>query len=156
MSERKTKRQSGAYYRKKKEQKLKEKEKLSGSLTQFLQPSIKPPPVTRTSGRSTTEVYTEEPGTFVVVLDSSSSPTEKPESPRDDSSTSESEEEISYEAELVSSSLVLADPGTWPESVRPQLLENLVKKGPVQLRDNVHFPPDETNRRFSTKYFLET
>ena len=164
MSERQTKRQSGAYYRKKRELKIKETNELSGALTKFLD-SSKNLSVACTSASSTSDIVPEEREPSLEIPDlliaSSPSRVKEQEQQQDDTLSSRSsesekenpEEEDIDEAEPLSSSLELADIGTWPDSIDNQLLEILVKKGPVQRRDNFSFPSDETNRKFSTTYY---
>lgn len=158
MADRKTKRKSGAFYKKNKKKREDEQQQLKGSLERFLWNQEHNGVGNLNAGPSTSTVSAEVP------LPSANCKLQ------DDTSDLECEEEIvniieeesatfkpeadDQQEDAVGASLDSSDPSTWPTAMSGTLVDTLVEVGPVQVADNYAFPvDDETGRRFSSTYF---
>ena len=164
MSSRKTKRQSGAFYRKEKNRKLDEISKQAGALKKYFRQPEKSEPE-QESSNSTAEFDCSQPSTSTTTNDTihiqsmnvtpdEGEETEERTRSSSSSSSSPSEAECEDESEDCSH-ITLDDPGTWPNILTKKHIDLLVEHGPKQ-EINFKFPVDENGRKFSGSYYSKT
>lgn len=118
MSERKTKRLSGAFYRHQKKRKTVEREELRGALKKFRIPQKN---TATQSTSSSAEPTVEQEGKTV--------------NDKDTSSSSENENDVPEVLEDIAESrdFDFADAGTWPRLLSNSNIQMLVEMGPTQI-----------------------
>lgn len=171
MSTRKTKRQSGSFYKKERERKHEEKVKLSGALEKFLQSRDHEPENIRQSSidtvsqpPSTSTYYQPEPSTSThsstsTVCQSTSTIEKTSSNLESESTTSNEAMDSDQEIECTSnieSLFKLDDPGMWPTNLTQNIIDTLIENGPNQIDSGFSFPADESGRKFNYSYFYKT
>ncbi|XP_029158998.1 zinc finger MYM-type protein 1-like [Nylanderia fulva] len=162
MADRKTKRQSGAFYKKKRAKKANEQQQLKGALEKFLESDQE---------NSSSVLLFENPENVPITADVDF-PVPQTENTVPDtdvdgkmdtdveasSEKDEIQDQVKYEVlgneDDSISMLDLNDPGTWPNIIPNKCIETLVEIGPVHIDNNYKFPVDEkTGRKFNILYF---
>lgn len=147
----KRKKLSGAQFRHQKREKERQKEKLTGSIVKFLSNSDKEcqeilgSVTSSTSGSEHMEVSQDKKTRCSPSLS---------DALNDNSDTSEGipDESSSSTAAVCSSLTISDDPGLWPASINSDLVNILVKRGPVQVR-NHNFSINDDGRKFADIYY---
>lgn len=130
-----------------------ERDKLSGSLNKFLQlsSSLANPLLSRE------EQVVAEP--MIIIEDqqpstsgSSGTPVSPDPTPKLGHPVSENEERSEHSDIADISDIDIADPSTWPNNLSHHLIQSIVTKGAVQIKEN--FPVDESGRKFSATQYL--
>lgn len=130
-----------------------ERDKLSGSLNKFLQlsSSLANPLLSRE------EQVVAEP--MIIIEDqqpstsgSSGTPVSPDPTPELGHPVSENEERSEHSDIADISDIDIADPSTWPNNLSHHLIQSIVTKGAVQIKEN--FPVDESGRKFSATQYL--
>lgn len=157
MADRKTKRQSGAFYKKKRARKVEEQHQLKGALEKFLE--------TNQESSSSVSLF-KNPENVPIVADVDfpvaqtekmvpDTVDEKMDTDIEASSENEIQDQVKHEGFRNEDDSILDfnDPGTWPNITSNKFIETLVKIGPVHTDNNYKFSVDETGRKFNVSYF---
>lgn len=166
MSSRKTKRQSGAFYRKEKNKRIEEISKQAGALRKYFREPEKTEPEPEQKDLIQNAVFDySQPSTSTYDDKNTKSkdltPDEGDEMASSSSTSSNSfipsepECEDETEKEEDSAQIALDDPGTWPNILSKTYIDLLVEHGPKQVT-NFKFPVDEDGRKFSSSYYIKT
>ncbi|CAG9814624.1 unnamed protein product [Phaedon cochleariae] len=148
---RKTKRESGAFYRKEKKRRIEEISKQAGALKKYFGNPDEPE---QKGLNQIAESSSSSSGTNNKSIDFT--PDEGDEAARSSSSSpilSECEDESKQEES--SAQLALDDPDSWPNILTQKYIDLLVEHGSKQVTD-FKFPVDESGRRFSSSYYNKT
>jgi len=163
MSSRKTKRQSGAFYRKEKNRKIEQISKQAGALKKYFRQPERSDPEQNSSNNNADFDYSQ-PSTSTSTNDnihneSINIPPDEGDEIEESSSTSSlsfspSRAECGDESKECSP-MTLDDPGTWPTILTKNHIDLLVEHSPKQ-ETNFKFPVDETGRKFNCSYYYKT
>lgn len=156
MSERKTKRLSGAQYKRKREEKQNEAKKMFGSLTKFLVKSPEPESSCSSQLNPIDDLFCDKNENELTV--------ENEKANDNTSSTDEMETEDNKDIDLYNTDTAeidkayfamcmdLNDPACWPLTITTKILDILIEKGPIQNKQST-YPINELGRSFSSTYF---
>ncbi|XP_026476413.1 zinc finger MYM-type protein 1-like [Ctenocephalides felis] len=156
MSERKTKRLSGAQYKRKREEKQNEAKKMFGSLTKFLVKSPEPESSCSSQLNPIDDLFCDKNENELSV--------ENEKTNDNTSSTDEMETEDNKDIDLYNTDTAeidkayfamcmdLNDPACCPLTITTKILDILIEKGPIQNKQST-YPINELGRSFSSTYF---
>jgi hypothetical protein len=156
MLERKTKRQSGAFYHKRNNERDMEREKLCGSMLKYLKMDEDEPTISTTTvssqfnSNSKNEFETEtshESHQPEVHLDEETVPCASDiESSGNEDNTVDTSLEITTDFDT-------EDPYCWPTIINNCTIEIIIQVGPVTV-ENMKFPTDNSGRLFSVSQYM--
>ena len=168
MSSRKTKRQSGAFYRRERSRKTEELSKQAGALTKYFRSANTKPKEAEmakshsqfdySEAQSSTSATSTDIPVNIDPMDAEFEETARLlPSPTSliDLSDPESEDEIKEVEDFSQMALDVDDPGTWPTLLTNKIIDILIEQGPKQIT-NFNFPVDESGRKFSPSYYIKT
>lgn len=140
MSDRKTKRESGAFYKKKRAKKAEELQVQKAALEKFLgshknQESCSNVPMA--ADDSITVDFPVDQSEIENKLPDAILPSHEKEK--------EANDKVDTDVDF--------DPAKWPKVLSNQIKQIIVEKGPIDIPNNFSYPVDENERHFSSKHF---